>query len=430
MHKKLIALAIAGIAAPVLAQTSSVTLYGRINAGFDTYSATGATAGNTFDYKSRNRVWDQGSKIGLRGSEDLGGGLQAIFLLESGVAVDTAGLGSATAASVGQGGAGNTAAGALGSREAWGGLQGPWGNVKFGKQNVWWGTGTIDQTGANFLELQNVFVLGAHGILNAPTSRQPNTVSYTTPTMSGFNASVYYVANAETAGANVDPKDKIWDVTLRYFRGPIAAQYDWVQRYDIVSPFTGQSVSGRNNYAHKLGAAYTYMPGSQVSLIWTKIGVNNSATFTSAAGSSQTIGSAAWNVGDNLSAQSWNLEWEHTFSNIQGFAGYGLLKGVQGSSNAAGMPDTGAKTYYLGARYNFSKRTGIYVNYVQLKNDANQFVDLSAAAMSSAIATGTTAAGAPYVLPTGSPLTGGGTLGPANAGADPRAIGIGLQHNF
>jgi predicted porin len=255
-------------------------------------------------------------------------------------------------------------------------------------------------------------------------------VSYTTPTIHNFNASVYYSANAEATAPGFAPKDKVWDLTLRYFRGPINLQYDWVQRYDIVSPLTGQSVAGRDNFAHKLGAAYTYAPGSQVSFIWTKIGVHNAGTFTNAAGSSQAIGSAIWNFGDNLSAQSWNLEWEHTVGNIQGFAGYGLLKSVKGSTNAAGMPDTGAKTYYLGARYNFSKRTGIYINYIQMSNEANQFVDLAASGMSSAIATGTNGAGVPYVLPNGSPLTGGGTLGPASAGADPRAIGIGFQHNF
>ena len=68
MQKKLIALAIAGIAAaPAFAQASSVTIYGRANLGFCTYSATGATAGSAYDYNSRNRIYDAGSRLGFRG---------------------------------------------------------------------------------------------------------------------------------------------------------------------------------------------------------------------------------------------------------------------------------------------------------------------------------------------------------------------------
>src|SRR3989304_4551485 len=64
MNKKLTALAVAGaLAAPAaaFAQASNVTIYGRANLGLDTYSATGATAGSAFDYKSRNRDYDAGS---------------------------------------------------------------------------------------------------------------------------------------------------------------------------------------------------------------------------------------------------------------------------------------------------------------------------------------------------------------------------------
>src|SRR3990172_10403049 len=103
MNKKLMAVAVAGaLAAPaaVLAQASNVQIYGKLNLGLDNYSATGSTAGAAGDFKSRYRVYDSSSRLGFRGTENLGGGLNAGFLMESGVAVDT---GAATSQNGGAG---------------------------------------------------------------------------------------------------------------------------------------------------------------------------------------------------------------------------------------------------------------------------------------------------------------------------------------
>jgi predicted porin len=83
MNKKLIALAVAGAcAAPVaMAQTANpVTLYGRVYATFESVEASGGTAA---DVVRRNRVSNQASLLGVRGTEDLGGGLKAFFQLET-----------------------------------------------------------------------------------------------------------------------------------------------------------------------------------------------------------------------------------------------------------------------------------------------------------------------------------------------------------
>ena len=77
MNKKLVAVAIAGLLAAPLAQaqTANVTLYGRIN--IDMEFVKGRLANNT----SPNvyRVTSNSSRFGLRGTESLGGGLNAIF---------------------------------------------------------------------------------------------------------------------------------------------------------------------------------------------------------------------------------------------------------------------------------------------------------------------------------------------------------------
>jgi|SRR5690349_20490080 len=127
MNKKLMAVAVAGaLGVPAAALAQEVQIYGRANVGVDSYSATGATAGSGSDVKSRTRVFDQGSRLGFRGTEDLGGGLKAIWQIESGVNIDT---GSAN----GQSGAANTSTGTLATRDSYAGLEGGFGRVQFGR---------------------------------------------------------------------------------------------------------------------------------------------------------------------------------------------------------------------------------------------------------------------------------------------------------
>lgn len=97
--------------------TTSVTLYGLVDTGIEYQSHAGAGgSGSLFRMSSGNVT---GSRWGLRGTEDLGNGLSAVFALESGVNSDTG--------ASGQGGR-------LFGRQAWIGLQGPWGRVTLGRQ--------------------------------------------------------------------------------------------------------------------------------------------------------------------------------------------------------------------------------------------------------------------------------------------------------
>lgn len=85
---KLLAMAAATVALPALAQqapaTSSLTLYGIADAGLvrnSNVSGNGRTA--------MSSGYLQSSRFGFRGTEDLGGGLRALFTLESGINLDT-----------------------------------------------------------------------------------------------------------------------------------------------------------------------------------------------------------------------------------------------------------------------------------------------------------------------------------------------------
>jgi len=83
MKKSLIALAVAGVfAAPAFAATSNVDVYGIINIAIE--DTDGENTGGKDDTVSPGVV-DNYSRIGFKGSEDLGGGLKAIYQIEIGI---------------------------------------------------------------------------------------------------------------------------------------------------------------------------------------------------------------------------------------------------------------------------------------------------------------------------------------------------------
>ncbi|WP_296659115.1 porin [Paraburkholderia sp.] len=82
--KKILALATFGMAVPYAYAQGSVTLYGILDEGVMYLSNSGgATGGKKISLDSTNGI--NGSRWGFKGSEDLGGGLQAIFTLEGGL---------------------------------------------------------------------------------------------------------------------------------------------------------------------------------------------------------------------------------------------------------------------------------------------------------------------------------------------------------
>ncbi len=96
---------------------SSVSIYGLMDLGVEYVNNVGATGSSLTRMPSNTGTLP--SRLGFRGSEDLGGGLKAIFTLEMGLAPDQGTLG--------QGGRGF-------GRQSFVGLEGPWGSVTAGRQ--------------------------------------------------------------------------------------------------------------------------------------------------------------------------------------------------------------------------------------------------------------------------------------------------------
>ncbi|MCU0951975.1 MAG: porin [Burkholderiaceae bacterium] len=135
---------------------SSVTLFGIIDSGVEHLRDVGPQ--KLTITRVPTQTGTVASRVGLRGSEDLGGGLRALFTIENGFAPD---MGSAT-----QGGR-------LFGRQAWVGVSGAWGTLSLGRQYtmLFWSLLDADLLGPNMY---------SSGSLDAyiPNARADNAIAY------------------------------------------------------------------------------------------------------------------------------------------------------------------------------------------------------------------------------------------------------------
>ncbi|WP_082493053.1 porin [Acidovorax sp. Leaf160] len=169
-------------AAPASAPASSVNLYGLIDVGVERLNNVGAS--NSGLTRMPSNTGTLPSRLGFRGTEDLGGGLKAIFTLEMGLAPDQGTLG--------QGGRGF-------GRQSFIGLQGPWGTVSAGRQYS-----------MLFYSMLDADVIGpavyAAGSLDSyiPNARADNSLSYR-GTFSGLTLGAEYSFGRDTVNAGPSP---------------------------------------------------------------------------------------------------------------------------------------------------------------------------------------------------------------------------------
>ncbi len=133
MKMTLLAAALLSVAAAGV-QAQSVTMYGLIDSGVEHLDKVGANQASLT--RMPGLSGSVPSRLGFRGSEDLGDGLKADFTLEMGLGIDTG--------SFNQGGRSF-------GRQAWVGLSGPWGAISFGRlyTMMFYGLLDADVTGPN-----------------------------------------------------------------------------------------------------------------------------------------------------------------------------------------------------------------------------------------------------------------------------------------
>lgn len=180
---------------------SNVTLYGIIDAGlvFERGGPQGSVAKLGTGVQS-------GSRIGVRGTEDLGGGLKALFVAESGFCADGT-----------SGGNFCTGGDRFMGRQAYVGLNGGFGTLKLGRQYsvVFNNLDTIDPFGTGLAGQSN-------NLVSEGGTRVNNAVSYELPGMSGFGGQIMYGLgeNANDAPGG-DSRNRTIGLGLNYGNGPV-----------------------------------------------------------------------------------------------------------------------------------------------------------------------------------------------------------------
>ena len=253
MKKSLIALAVLGLSGAAFAQ-SSVTLYGVADAGvgkIEAGSPTGNDASDKTEFISGSLMNNGTSRLGVRGIEDLGGGLKAGFQFESQIDLDS-----------------GAAASNFWARQANLWLTGNWGTVKLGRQfTPSYLTGsTYELTGAaNYSVLANTYNWAGIG------SRANSAFAYMTPNFGGFMAGVAYVTKTDLGLSKA-----AYDLGLMYSNGPIAAG---VSVNKVAESKTNYQVGGKYNFGNFALAASYNQASNQAKAIRRGFGLGGSATF-------------------------------------------------------------------------------------------------------------------------------------------------------
>jgi len=322
MNKKLIALAVFGacVAPAAMAQTAGgpVTLYGRVYETLESLEGKSSVPANALP--RRTRISDQASLLGVRGTEDLGGGLKAFFQLETGFKPDQNDT-------------------AFAQRNSGVGLQGGWGSILMGRWDTPYKVSTYPVDAFGDLTMAGMSSLG-HDQGNFDR-RDQNMVQYWSPDWAGFAFKLMYqVDEAKTATTN--PRDQGANVT--YTRGPLYLFYAYEDHKDstgsngvVTGTFTketGNSIGGYFNIGPvKIGAEYEEIK-------------RNAATGPDPTKRKEWLGSLVWTIGNNA------LIYQYQSSND------GQVSGP--------APKCDSNT--IAWKYTFSKRTFVIAQYMKTDN--------------------------------------------------------------
>lgn len=223
MKKSVLAIAATAIVSGSAFAQSNVTLYGIVDVGLVRESGSLGPSVTKLSSGIAN-----GSRIGFKGTEDLGGGMNAFFDLQNGFQADTGELGQG---------------GLLFGRQAFVGVSGAFGMLKLGRQYTPIDDlhGAVDPFFNNYAgRLQNVFEKGY-------VARVNNDVMYTTPNFNGFDGNVAY-GFGEVPGDT--SASRYIGGSVGYAKGPL-----WLRLASHSTNNAANNGSARNT---ALGAKYNF----------------------------------------------------------------------------------------------------------------------------------------------------------------------------
>ena len=330
MNKKLLIAAVGAalIAGPMLAAQAETTVYGHFHESLDRYDNGGNTTGT--GSTEVGLLNSNSTRFGIKGSEDLGGGLKAIYQVESGAfnADDgSAGLGGTLR---------NTYMGFAGSS---------WGSVKFGRHDA--PTKDLSRKLDAFNEeYGDMRVLVGNAAFD---NRISNMVRYDSPSFAGVQFALLY----GTSEANGSPRNTSGNVT--WSAGPLYLGLG----YEI---HKAQNSTAKDPTDMRLAGKFNVTDAFYVSLLVDMMTDLGTTSANSIAG----IGldgndSKAWSFGAGFKMANNLFKLQYT----------------KADKTDKATTDNGAKLWVVGVDHNLSKSTKVYFDYAKATNDAGATNNIS-----------------------------------------------------
>lgn len=277
-----------------------------------------------------------GSRFGLRGHEDLGGGLKAFFTLESGINVDDGSYGQ----------------GSFWGRQAYVGLGTPYGSVSLGRQY-----GSVYTLTNEFSQFSNVGTGASTAVIGGFGGYEPVRGSDNSATGNGGPARVNNSVKLESVNYGGFSAGALWGL------GEVAGNTKGNRVADVYGRYSGHGVDamlslvddkadalGRNLRTVSAAAAYD----------WGNARVNGGVMQVDDRSAADRDGKGYW-----LGA-SYRL-------------GQHLLKGQYvESKNDGALADGKTQAFGVGYQYDLSKRTALYSSLTRFKNEGVGYVNRAA----------------------------------------------------
>jgi predicted porin len=319
----------AAAAGQVQAQTQ-VQIYGIMDAAI-----VGEHGGNASPSTKITSGAASASRIGFRGTEDLGGGLSAVFTLETGAKIDTGEL---------------DASNTIFNRQAFVGLKGNAGQVALGRQYTPYHLTLVafDPFGTGYAGTsKNLFPD------NGSNVRTSNTVTYKSPKLNGFDGELAY-----SVGEQADSSTgRQFGGAVGYANGPLALRLAYNSKNtDAAASATAPAVSralGRNTL---LAASYQF-PAFKLHAVY---GIDKGFNAATLGNSNNPYGG----VKPTPSTDGRDL-----LLGLSAPVGPGTLMFSVMHKDDRTSFDQDASSWGIGYLYSLSKRTGLYAAYAHINNE-------------------------------------------------------------
>lgn len=346
MKKSLLALAVLGAFATSVQAQTNVSVGGVIQANFKSFKVGNSTRITENEFRIDD---DYTSRFWLKGSEDLGGGLSALFNIENRFNTDVS-------STIGDGNG-------LGNGDTYLGLKSGWGQVTIGKHTMMSGEGKVAERGATGVPAMHESMYGVSSILgfvgaqNLTHTRVLNSILYTSPKFGGFSGAIGFGTSGSnanegtiTGAADYSDGNQVF-LKANYTQGPIYLNLAyWATRAE--GRPIAVTVANADQNQIRLSGYYLFPMGLKVGLQYDRAILEN-------------VGRTAAGVGGaDARRTAWQLPISYSFGPNT------ILFSYTRAGDRSDLADSGAKMWAFGYDYALSKRTNVGVYYSKLSNDS------------------------------------------------------------